>query len=65
MKKANRLRAIETVEVELRSAFNNRPQAVDRDEYAPEDFAAARFLAERRCRQLVNILRVLRSSCSS
>ena len=58
MKKANRLRAIENVESELRYTFNNRIRMIDRDDYEYDDFASERL----RIRQLINILRALREN---
>ena len=55
MKKANRLRAIENVESELRYTFNNRIRIRDREDYEEDDFASERL----RIRQLTNILRAL------
>jgi hypothetical protein len=58
MKKANRLRAIENVESELRYTFNNRIRIRDREDYEEDDFASERL----RIRQLINILRALREN---
>ena len=58
MKKANRLRAIENVESELRYTFNNRIRIRDREDYEEDDFASDRL----RIRQLINILRALREN---
>lgn len=61
MKKANRLRAIENVESELRYIFNNRIRICDRDENPEEAWDA--FATERyRIRRLINILRALREN---
>lgn len=58
MKKANRLRAIENIESELRYTFNNRIRIRDREDYEEDDFASDRL----RIRQLINILRALREN---
>lgn len=58
MKKANRLRAIENVESELRYTFNNRIRIRDREDYDIGIFASERL----RIRQLINILRALREN---
>jgi hypothetical protein len=58
MKKANRLRAIENVESELRYIFNNRIRIRDREDYEEDMFASDRL----RIRQLINILRALREN---
>ena len=60
-RKANRLRAIENVESELRYRFNQRVRRSDHalwDKDAEDEIWSERL----RIRQLVNILRALRSS---
>lgn len=58
MKKANRLRAIENVESELRYIFNDRIRICDREIVGWDAFANERY----RIRRLINILRALREN---
>lgn len=58
MKKANRLRAIENVESELRYMINDRIRICDREIVGWDAFANERY----RIRRLINILRALREN---
>lgn len=58
MKKANRLRAIENVESELRYMINDRIRICDREREGWDAFYYERY----RIRRLINILRALREN---
>lgn len=58
MKKANRLRAIENVESELRYMINDRIRICDRELEGWDAFYYERY----RIRRLINILRALREN---